>query len=71
MRTRWAVLAALLTAISLQAQTTFTLQEEDDSLVSESVRGDRGYTNGTRILWSWIPGSGSQSVWRRSFAATM
>lgn len=60
MRCCWAVMAALLTTISLQAQTTFTLQEEDDSLVRASVRGDRGYTNGTRMLWKWIPIAGSR-----------
>jgi lipid A 3-O-deacylase len=52
---RWAVMAALLISISLQAQTTFTFQEEDDSLVSTALAGDSGYTNGTRMLWSWNP----------------
>jgi lipid A 3-O-deacylase len=55
MRCRWAVIVAFLTTISLQAQTTFTLQEEDDSLVRASVSGDSGYTNGTRMLWRWTP----------------
>jgi hypothetical protein len=60
MRCRWIVIAALLTTISLHAQTTFTLQEEDDSLVSSALRSDRGYTNGTRMLWNWIPSKSSR-----------
>lgn len=34
---------------------TFTLQEENDSF-AVSDASDRGYTNGTRLLWSWTPG---------------
>lgn len=62
--------AALLTAFSTFGQSrltpfageekTFTLQEEDDSLVKPSLASDRGYTNGTRMLWSWIPAEGSE-----------
>ena len=62
--------AALLTAFSAFGQSpltpfashekTFTLQEEDDSLVKPSLASDRGYTNGTRMLWSWIPVEGSE-----------
>jgi lipid A 3-O-deacylase len=51
---RWA-LAALVMTLSINAQTTFTLQEEDDSLVRPALRSDEGYTNGTRMLWSWTP----------------
>jgi hypothetical protein len=60
MRCRWMAIAALLATISLHAQTTFTLQEEDDSLVSSALRSDRGYTNGTRLLGNWIPPAGSR-----------
>src|SRR5258708_15665675 len=69
MRNSWAVIAALFIMVTLQAQTpqtpktpqtTFTLQEEDDSLVSPSLSSDRGYTNGTRMLWSWTPAGGSR-----------
>lgn len=55
MHRRWIGIATLFVTLALHAQTTFTLQEEDDSLVSADVRGDRGYTNGTRMLWSWTP----------------
>jgi len=64
------IVATLMTAISTFGQSplmrpmdnekTFTLQEEDDSLVKPSLASDRGYTNGTRMLWSWIPVEGSE-----------
>lgn len=64
------IVAALLTAFSGFGQSpltpladdrkTFTLQEEDDSLVKPSLASDRGYTNGTRMLWSWTPVKGSE-----------
>jgi hypothetical protein len=64
------IAAALLTAFSAFGQSplmrpmgsekTFTLQEEDDSLVKPSLASDRGYTNGTRMLWSWTPVEGSE-----------
>src|SRR5438046_8153689 len=61
MRFRWIVVAALLTTVSAFCQEkTFTLQEEDDSLVKPSLSSDRGYTNGTRMLWSWTPVKGSE-----------
>jgi hypothetical protein len=47
-------------ALPHRADTTFTLQEEDDSLVSTKLRSDRGYTNGTRMLWSWQPTAGTR-----------
>jgi lipid A 3-O-deacylase len=59
------IVVTLLTAFSAFGQSplvrpmnnekTFTLQEEDDSLVKPSLASDRGYTNGTRMLWSWTP----------------
>src|ERR1051325_85608 len=58
MRYGWTLLA-LFAAASLHAQTTFTLQEEDDSLVRRSLRSDEGYTNGTRMLWNWVPAQDS------------
>jgi lipid A 3-O-deacylase len=48
--------AAVLLTLSLHAQErTFMVQEEDDSIVRTSLRADRGYTNGTRLLWRWTP----------------
>lgn len=63
MRLRWWSFGVLLAAVSLHAQIatraddgkTFILQEEDDSLVSTALASDRGYTNGTRILFRWQP----------------
>jgi|GEM_PF-1876981 len=59
------IVTAFMTALSAFGQSpsmrptsnekTFTLQEEDDSLVKPSLASDRGYTNGTRMLWSWTP----------------
>jgi hypothetical protein len=60
MRCRWIAVASLFATMSLSAQTTFTLQEEDDSLVSAALRSDRGYTNGTRMLWNWVPAEKSR-----------
>ena len=65
MRLRRCSFGVLFFAASLHAQIvtraddgkTFILQEEDDSLVSTSLASDRGYTNGTRLLWRWQPAS--------------
>jgi lipid A 3-O-deacylase len=38
---------------------TFTLQEENDSFALSDA-ADRGYTNGTRLLWSWTPAAESR-----------
>jgi hypothetical protein len=63
------IIGAVLTAFSALAQDprlrpreeeTFTIPEEDDSLVKASLASDRGYTNGTRLLWKWKPQKGDQ-----------
>lgn len=60
MNTRLLVVVVLLAAASAGAQTgtTFTLQQENDSYFSGT---DRGYTNGTRLLWTWTPAPGSRT----------
>ncbi|HEX8172343.1 MAG TPA: lipid A deacylase LpxR family protein [Thermoanaerobaculia bacterium] len=57
MRIHLTVIAALLLATPAAAQTTFSLQEENDSHLSGT---DRGYTNGTRLLWTWRPAATSR-----------
>ncbi len=57
---RVAALIAFLIAVPVLAQTrsTFTFQQENDSYFSGT---DRGYTNGTRLLWTYTPAAGSRS----------
>jgi lipid A 3-O-deacylase len=54
------VIAGFVLIMPLHAQTTFTLQEENDSFARASLRSDRAYTNGTRMLWSWVPSGHSR-----------
>jgi lipid A 3-O-deacylase len=60
MNIRYLAIAVLLATASAGAQTgaTFTLQQENDSYFSGT---DRGYTNGTRLLWTWTPVAGSRA----------
>lgn len=58
MRTLSVILSSLLLSASITAQEkTFTLQGENDSWFGDT---DQGYTNGTRLLWSWTPADGSR-----------
>ena len=58
MRWQLFVLASLFPAIVAASDGTFTGQEENDQFALNH-RSDRSYTNGTRLLWDWIPADGS------------
>ena len=67
-RMRWLpiALAFLLPAIVVASEGTVTFQEENDTYALHH-RSDRSYTNGTRVLWDWVPAehSGTERVARR------
>lgn len=50
-----------------QTPGTFTLQEEND-LLAFNDRADRGYTNGTRLTWTWSP---LESSWADRLVGTI
>ncbi|MFL6248003.1 MAG: lipid A deacylase LpxR family protein [Thermoanaerobaculia bacterium] len=52
MRPLYVFIAIVVTATLFAQPKTFTLQGENDSWFGDS---DDGYTNGTRLLWSWEP----------------